>query len=387
MALPHHKVRIFFAYAHFFREFLSTDNAINLPHESKKGIDIQPQNTLSSTSKEWPAFSLTNKTHPVRTLQMTENAPKFQQIPISTLIPERKVGVKLYLRTGPDRHVLFINENSVLTNAKIDQLHQNNVGQLYLDASDRQGYLTYIKENLSAILNNSDLTANDKAAIIYDTASDITETLFSQPSTEGIDQTRNLVNCMIDSISQSPETSNLLMMITNQDYYTYTHSINVGIYAVSMTRKILPSISETELKTLGLGFFLHDLGKSKISNSIINKKGPLSQEEWQIMQEHPAIGAELACKLGTSTPEIVEIISTHHERYDGSGYPNKLSQEKVSLPGRICAFCDVFDALTTKRSYKKSLSTFAALKIIKDETPSHFDPELLNPFIMLFGSS
>ncbi len=318
---------------------------------------------------------------------MTENNTKFQQIATSTLVPERKVGVKLYLRTGPERFVLFINESSVLTNAKIDQLHQNNVGQLYLDASDRQGYLAYIKENLSAILNNSDLTANDRAAIIYDTASDITENLFAQPSTESIDQTRNLVDCMIDSISQSPETSNLMMMITNQDYYTYTHSINVGIYAVSMTKKILPNISETDLKTLGLGFFLHDLGKAKISNSIINKKGPLDQNEWQIMQEHPAIGADLACKLGTSTPEIIDIISTHHERHDGSGYPHKLEKEKISLPGKICAFCDVFDALTTKRSYKKSLSTFAALKIIKDETPSHFDPELLNPFIMLFGTN
>ncbi len=318
---------------------------------------------------------------------MSEVKNNFQQIATSTLVPERQVGVKLYLRTGPERYVLFINESTILTSDKIDQLHQNDAKYLYLDTSDRQGYLSYIKENLSAILDNPDLTANDKANIIYDTASDITETLFSQPSTESIDQTRNLVDCMIDSISQSPETSKLLMMITNQDYYTYTHSINVGIYAVSMTRKILPHISENDLKTLGLGFFLHDLGKAQIPNSIINKKGPLDQNEWQKMQEHPAIGADLACKLGTSTPEIIDIIATHHERYDGTGYPNKLSKEKVSLPGRICAFCDVFDALTTKRSYKKSLSTFAALKIIKEETPSHFDPELLNPFILLFGSS
>ena len=316
---------------------------------------------------------------------MSEDKNNFQQVATSTLVPERQVGVKLYLRISPERYVLFINENTILAGTKIEQLHHNNVVHLYLDANDRQGYLSYIKENLSAILDNPELTANDKATIIYDTASDITETLFSQPSTESIDQTRNLVNCMIDSISQSPKTSNLLMMITNQDYYTYTHSINVGIYAVSMTRKILPNISETDLKTLGLGFFLHDLGKAQIPNSIINKKGPLDPDEWQKMLEHPAIGADLACELGTSTPEIVDIIATHHERYDGSGYPQKLSKEKVSVPGRICAFCDVFDALTTKRSYKKSLSTFAALKIIKEETPSHFDPELLNPFILLFG--
>jgi len=311
---------------------------------------------------------------------------KYQQISVSTLVPDRQVGIKLYLRTGPERYVLFINETAVLKSSKIDQLHQNNVVNLFVNTNDRQSYLDYIKNNLSSILKNEDLTENDKASIIYDTASDITETLFLKPSAESIDQTRNLVDCMIDSISQSPETSNLLMMLTNQDYYTYTHSINVGIYAVSMTRKMLPNLSEKDLKTLGLGYFLHDLGKAKIPNSIINKKGPLDQEEWQLMQSHPTLGADLATNLGTSNPEIVDIISTHHEHFNGGGYPAKLSNKEISLPGKICAYCDVFDALTTKRSYKKSMPTFDALKIIKNETPSHFDPELLNPFIMLFGT-
>ncbi|MEA3332708.1 MAG: HD domain-containing phosphohydrolase [Pseudomonadota bacterium] len=315
----------------------------------------------------------------------TETGPTYQQIPLSTLAPERQVGIKLFLRTGQDRFVLFLNETSLLSTTKIDQLKQNNVSHLYLNTGDRQGYLNYIKENLSTILSNPNLSENDKASIIYETASDITKELFSQPSTENIEQTRNLVDCMIDTISQSPKTSNLLMMITNQDYYTYTHSINVGIYAISMMRKAMPSIAESDLKTLGLGFFLHDLGKAKIPNSIINKQGPLDQSEWELMQEHPTLGTELASKMGTRNPAIIDIILTHHERCSGSGYPKKLPREKISMPGKICAFCDVFDALTTKRSYKKALSTFEALKIIKDETPEHFDEELVNPFIMLFS--
>ena len=324
-----------------------------------------------------------------RTNQVTHIPPAkadttYQQIPLTTLAPERQVGIKLFLRTGKDRFVLFINETSRLSTKKIDQLKQNNVSHLYLNTGDRQGYLSYIKENLSAILDNPDLTEDDKASIIYETASDITEELFLQPSTESIEQTRNLVDCMIDTISHSPKTSNLLMMITNQDYYTYTHSINVGIYAISMMRKAMPTISETELKTLGLGFFLHDLGKAKIPNSIINKRGPLDPEEWQLMREHPTIGAELAQELGTDNPTIIDIILTHHERCSGSGYPGKLSQNSISMPGKICALCDVFDALTTKRSYKKALSTFEALKIIQNETPEHFEPELLNPFILMF---
>ncbi len=309
----------------------------------------------------------------------------YQQIPINTLVPNRQAGVKLFLRTDKDRLVLFINDTNLLSATKIEKLKQNRVNHLYLNTNDRKGYLNYIKENLSAILTNPDLTDNDKASIIYETASNITEELFLKPNVEGIEQTRNLVDCMIDTISHSPKTSNLLMMITSRDYYTYTHSINVGIYAVSMIRRAMPSISETELKTLGLGFFLHDLGKARIPNSIINKKGSLDQDEWQLMQEHPAMGAKLAQEMGTDDSSIIDIILTHHERGNGSGYPGKFFQQDISLPSRICALCDVFDALTTKRTYQKALSTFEALKLIKNENLGQVEPELLNQFILLFG--
>ena len=309
----------------------------------------------------------------------------YQSLSTNTLVPNRQAGVKLFLRTGKDCFVLFISETSLLSAAKIEQLQQNNVSHLYLDINDKKGYLNYLKENLSAILSNPELTDSDKAEIIYETASSITEELFLQPSTKGIKQTRILVNSMIDTISHAPKTSSMLMMITSQDYYTYTHSINVGIYAVSMTRKTIPSISDVELKTLGLGFFLHDLGKARIPSSIINKQGPLNKYEWQLMQEHPMLGVELVQKMGEDSPPVTDIILTHHERNCGSGYPKKLSRDEISLPGKICALCDVFDALTTKRPYKNALSTFEALKLMKNENPKHFDQDLLNQFILLFS--
>jgi putative nucleotidyltransferase with HDIG domain len=315
----------------------------------------------------------------------TNAGTTYRKLSINTLVPNRQAGVKLFFRTDKDRFVLFINNTSQISAAKIEQLQQNNVNHLYLNTNEQYGYLNYLKENLSAILSNPELTNNDKAEIIYDTASSITEELFFKPSAKGIKQTRNLVNCMIDTISHSPKISNLLMMITSQDYYTYTHSINVGIYAVSMMRKIMPSISETELKTLGLGFFLHDLGKARIPNSILNKQGPLDQYEWQLMREHPMLGAKLVQKMGEESPSITDIILTHHERNCGSGYPRKLTRDEISLPGQICALCDVFDALTTKRPYKKAISTFEALKLMKNEQQEHFEPELLNQFIVLFA--
>ncbi len=316
--------------------------------------------------------------------QLTNAGATYRQILVNTLVPNRQAGVKLFFRTDKNNFVLFINNTSQVSAAKLEQLQQNNVKHLYLSITDQQGYLNYLKENLSAILSNPELTDNDKAEIIYDTASSITKELFLKPSTKGIKQTRNLVNCMIDTISHSPKTCNLLMMITSQDYYTYTHSINVGIYAISMMRKVKPSISDSELKTLGLGFFLHDLGKARIPNSILNKQGSLDQYEWQLMQEHPMLGVELVHKMGEDSPLLTDIILTHHERNCGTGYPRKLTGNEISLPGKVCALCDVFDALTTKRPYKKALSTFESLKLMKNEHHEQFDMELLNQFIILF---
>lgn len=316
--------------------------------------------------------------------QLTNAGATYRQILVNTLVPNRQAGVKLFFRTDKNNFVLFINNTSQVSAAKLEQLQQNNVKHLYLSITDQQGYLNYLKENLSAILSNPELTDNDKAEIIYDTASSITKELFLKPSTKGIKQTRNLVDCMIDTISHSPKTCNLLMMITSQDYYTYTHSINVGIYAISMMRKVKPSISDSELKTLGLGFFLHDLGKARIPNSILNKQGSLDQYEWQLMQEHPMLGVELVHKMGEDSPLLTDIILTHHERNCGTGYPRKLTGNEISLPGKVCALCDVFDALTTKRPYKKALSTFESLKLMKNEHHEQFDMELLNQFIILF---
>ena len=311
----------------------------------------------------------------------------FISIPLNTLVPDQAVGIKMYLNTGKERYALFLSEKTILTSAKIEQLEENGVKHLYINPQKHSSYLNYLKKNLRKILQNSMLSDNDRAEIAYETASQITKELFSQPSVEAIEKTREVVDCIIETICQTPNASRLLMMITSQDYYTYTHSINVGIYAVSMLCELTPSLNIRELKTLGLGFFLHDLGKARIPKSILNKKGPLSHQEWELMTQHPEIGVELAHSLKINDPMIDQIILYHHERPSGTGYPRGLDSDEIPRPAKICALCDVFDALTTNRSYKGALSTFEALKVMKNETPEHFESEMLYKFIHLFRES
>lgn len=127
---------------------------------------------------------------------------------------------------------------------------------------------------------------------------------------------------------------------------------------------------------------MHDIGKIGIPDHILLKPGKLDDEEWKVMRQHPEFGANI---IGDHPSEILqmakEIALSHHEKWDGSGYPNNLKEEAIPLSGRIVAIADVFDALTTERPYKKAWSVDDALDLIKRDAGKHFDPKLVPIFL------
>ncbi|WP_115938605.1 HD domain-containing phosphohydrolase [Aestuariispira insulae] len=126
---------------------------------------------------------------------------------------------------------------------------------------------------------------------------------------------------------------------------------------------------------------MHDVGKIGIPDSILLKPGPLDDEEWKIMRTHTIIGAEILRGHSSSLLKTAsEIALTHHEKWDGSGYPNGLSSNAIPLAGRVCAICDVFDALTSKRPYKEPWSIVDTLAFIGEQAGRHFDPKLAKIF-------
>ncbi|WP_411824125.1 HD domain-containing phosphohydrolase [Leptospira sp. 'Mane'] len=127
---------------------------------------------------------------------------------------------------------------------------------------------------------------------------------------------------------------------------------------------------------------MHDVGKIGIPDSIIQKPGKLSPEEWEVMKKHPEIGAEIIGDHNSSILKLARTIAlTHHEKFDGTGYPYGLKGEKIPLEGRIIAVADVFDALTTVRPYKKAWEISDAIDFLRKESGTHFDPELTELFI------
>ena len=127
---------------------------------------------------------------------------------------------------------------------------------------------------------------------------------------------------------------------------------------------------------------LHDVGKLGIPDAILRKPGSLTPEEWVVMRQHSTLGGRI---LMNSSSELLRaghsIALTHHEKWDGSGYPKGLRGEEIPLQGRICAIADVFDALTSERPYKKAFSNEKAFEILEEGKGKHFDPELIDKFV------
>jgi len=178
-----------------------------------------------------------------------------------------------------------------------------------------------------------------------------------------------------------------LVKITDHDLYTYTHSVNVGILSLLLAKRYLGSFSDHDLRELGVGFFLHDLGKTRIDPAILNKQGRLTEKERLEVQKHPQDGFDILKEVDQVSHESKTIILQHHERDDGSGYPNGLKGDEIHLYARICSLADVYDALTCDRPYRNKLSPFMALKLIKRELLGHVQKSLFEGFVFMLGES
>lgn len=157
------------------------------------------------------------------------------------------------------------------------------------------------------------------------------------------------------------------MPLIINDHHFAIHSLNVAIYSLHIGTIL--KFDNKKLVKLGKGALLHDIGAKEIIE-IQHKSSALSQEEFELIKKHPAIGAEYLENNGVKEVEIIDIVKHHHERFDGSGYPDALKKKQISELVSIVSICDVFDALTIDRPYRKHYSTFDSLKIMMKDPAS-----------------
>ena len=246
--------------------------------------------------------------------------------------------------------------------------------------SQAKGY----KEGMSAIISSADYNFWDDEAL-----NSFAEVVAKRHSQLGIDFGEELLhkfnNEQIVSQNHLMELANsLASAIDAKDPYTKGHSTSVSRYSEALARAI--NLPEDEVQRIKLGALLHDVGKIGIPENVLKKTGKLEGEEWEIMKQHPVIGAEKVLAPNDALRDLIPIVKYHHEHIDGSGYPEHLKGEKIPLAARIVAVADTFHALISDRPYRKGMSVEKACEILKDGAGKLWDTDLVRQFIAIAPS-
>lgn len=197
------------------------------------------------------------------------------------------------------------------------------------------------------------------------------------------DKARDLVTHLADEVIQNPDALMWLTQLKSRDEYTATHCVNVSIMALTFGRFL--GLEEKLLHQVGLGALLHDVGKMKVPDGILNKPGRLTKGEYEIIKSHPVHGHKMVEHDESLDSTVLDIVLHHHERLDGNGYPKGLTEDQIGPLIRITSIVDVYDAITSDRCYHNGVTPANGMENLFSWSEGNFDYSLLQSFIRCIG--
>ncbi len=212
----------------------------------------------------------------------------------------------------------------------------------------------------------------------------VVEDIFENPNEENLKRGIKVVSSFVHALMKDPQSYLFLSRLSSHDPYTLQHSVGTASNCIVLAKKMGVD-SEEGLVDAGFAGLLHDIGKVKVRTEVINKPGPLDDEEWVEMKKHSEEGYQLIAEQKFISERVKRAILEHHEDKTGKGYPRGLSENEVDLYSKIVALCDTFNALTTTRSYSHARSPFDAFKIIREKLMHKTDERLFHELVQIYG--
>lgn len=193
----------------------------------------------------------------------------------------------------------------------------------------------------------------------------------------------NIINSLVDSIIRNPDACMLLHKMEKKGDYLYSRALGTSLWSAALARQI--GLPPADIRTVTLGGLLCDIGKVRISNPILEKETPLSSEEYQLVQQHVLADETFQKQFPGLSGPLLNIIRHHHERHDGSGYPDGLVGDDIPVFARMVGLADCYDAMTHNRTYAEAVPPYQASKELYELRDIHFQGELVEEFIQATG--
>lgn len=261
---------------------------------------------------------------------------------------------------------ILLDEGDVIRDRYLERITELGIRSIYVkdDSSDKESIHDIIREELR-------ISSSSSMEKIMNNICYVDE--------EEIEQTRDIITNIIEDLLTTEDILVNLFEMKATDDYAYGHSVNVSI--LSLITAIKLGYNKEKLVDLGVGAILHDIGKTKVDLSILNKPSSLTMSEYDQIKKHTLIGYEMLNDIKNISYDSKIIALSHHERYDGSGYPHNAKGEGIHEFARIVAVADVYDALTNDRVYRTRISTDEAVDYIASVSGSQFDSNIADNFI------
>lgn len=311
-----------------------------------------------------------------------------QYLPIAceTFRNDRLRSFDVYFQSRDGAMVLYCAKGESMSRNLAEKLRDEHlIEKLYIHRREKSYYNRYLEVMLKQFMADPAIDTVTKADIAYGTVRRIAEELFSSPKADIIRRSKPVILETMNFVLEDRHAFHALIGKMSNDHDLYDHSINVGIFSMGLSAELIRTDVDINYTEAIPAFFLHDIGKCNLSPDLLSKKAQFNFLDWKLMKRHPEEGCNLLRKFGALTEEARIIVSQHHERHDGSGYPYGLRGGEIHLYAKICALADVFDGLTSHRPYRDTYTTFEALRIMRTEMSRDFDPRLFALFVSLFG--
>lgn len=276
------------------------------------------------------------------------------------------------------------NQMLVTDPRQIAMLRNEGIQQLWIDLNRSVQTPTAKKPAQKAVARTPFFLELDQAQQIFQQGKPQVMAMFNEARlghSLNLAGTLDLVDEIAGSIRREPTALLSVARLKNHDDYTYLHSMAVCGLMITLAQRL--GLDDKQVLRVGMGGLLHDVGKAAVPLEILNKPGKLTDEEFEVMRQHPVTGAQMLMEADADA-DLLDIALHHHEKYDGSGYPHQLQGEEISLYARMAAVCDVYDALTSTRVYRKGWTPAEAMHNMLSWR-GHFDNQVLHTFVRAIG--